>query len=109
MVLVPIFFNAKELVLLCKNQRVDHFKKLYIYINFSRDFAYIARDPVTDKHKCHVFRCHGNVSGRSITNALQAICNRVLDEMRKPKKDDGSVARPTSDLLRPPSRCRCCI
>ncbi|XP_057313063.1 uncharacterized protein LOC130654488 isoform X1 [Hydractinia symbiolongicarpus] len=70
----------------------------------SRDFAYIARDQSTGKHRCHMFRCHGNVSGRSITNALQAICNRVLDEKRRAKSRSESPSVRVSDLLKPPPK-----
>lgn len=69
-----------------------------------RDFAYIARDPATQKHKCHMFRCHGHVSGRSVTNALQAICTRVLGEIRKAKGRESPLVKPMSDLMRPPSK-----
>ncbi|KAK3744142.1 hypothetical protein QZH41_017960 [Actinostola sp. cb2023] len=48
-----------------------------------RDFAYVARDPNTSKHKCHMFRCHGNISGRAITTALHEMCNRILEEKKR--------------------------
>lgn len=71
----------------------------------TRDFAYIARHQSSGKHRCHMFRCHGHVSGRSITNALQAICNRVLDEKRRAKeRSDSPSVRSSSDLLKPPSK-----
>ena len=41
-----------------------------------RDFAYVARDCVTRKHMCHVFRCDG--LARHIANALRDICRRIL-------------------------------
>ncbi|XP_066920154.1 uncharacterized protein [Clytia hemisphaerica] len=69
-----------------------------------RDFAYIARDQTTQKHKCHMFRCHGHVSGRSVTNALQAICTRVLEEKKRAKERENSTVKPPSDLMRPPSK-----
>ena len=43
-----------------------------------RDFAYVARDCVTRKHMCHVFRCDG--LARHIANALRDICRRILAE-----------------------------
>eukprot|EP00794_Sanderia_malayensis_P007535 gene7535-8372_t len=67
-----------------------------------RDFAYIARDQKTNKHKCHMFRCHGNVSGRSITNTLHAICNRVLEEKRRAKEKNAKAQKTGSDLLNAP-------
>lgn len=70
-----------------------------------RDFAYIARDPATQKHKCHMFRCHGLVAGRAVTSALQAICKRVLEEKRKAKElENASSVQASSDLLKPPSK-----
>lgn len=71
----------------------------------TRDFAYIARDQTSGKHRCHMFRCHGHVSGRSITNGLQAICTRVLDEKRRAKeKADTPQVKGSSDLLKPPPK-----
>nr|XP_034836535.1 protein Fe65 homolog isoform X2 [Maniola hyperantus] len=43
-----------------------------------RDFAYVARDRVTRKHMCHVFRCEA--PARSIANALRDICKRIMIE-----------------------------
>ena len=68
-----------------------------------RDFAYIARDQTTGIHRCHAFRCHGHISGRSITNALQMICKRVLDEKQQ-TKGSGWGAVKTSNLSKQPSK-----
>ncbi|XP_045489409.1 protein Fe65 homolog isoform X2 [Pieris rapae] len=43
-----------------------------------RDFAYVARDRVTRKHMCHVFRCEA--PARSIANTLRDICKRIMIE-----------------------------
>jgi len=43
-----------------------------------RDFAYVARDCVTRKHMCHVFRCDG--LARHIAAALRDICKKILAE-----------------------------
>ncbi|XP_065669174.1 amyloid beta precursor protein binding family B member 2 isoform X2 [Hydra vulgaris] len=67
-----------------------------------RDFAYIARDQASGKHRCHMFRCHGELTGRSITNALQIICNRVLDEKRQTKEQIDCTK--TSNLFQAPSK-----
>ena len=54
-----------------------------------------------------MFRCHGQVSGRSVTNALQAICSRVLEEKkRKAKERENPATKPSSDLMRPPSKSK---
>ena len=37
-----------------------------------RDFAYVARDRITRKYLCHVFRCE--TPARTIANTLRDIC-----------------------------------
>ena len=49
-----------------------------------------------------MFRCHGNVSGRSIANALHTICNRVLEEKRRAKEKNSKAQKSASDLLNAP-------
>ena len=49
-----------------------------------------------------MFRCHGNVSGRSIANTLHIICNRVLEEKRKAKERSSKSQKQGSDLLNAP-------
>lgn len=41
-----------------------------------RDFAYVARDRVTRKHMCHVFRC--DIPARIIANTLRDICKKIM-------------------------------
>ncbi|XP_072039582.1 LOW QUALITY PROTEIN: uncharacterized protein [Amphiura filiformis] len=45
-----------------------------------RDFAYVARDKVTKRYKCHVFRC--DIPAKAIANALHEIC-AVMSERQK--------------------------
>ena len=45
---------------------------------FDRDFAYVARDRVSKKHKCHVFRC--DTPARQIANTLRDICKKIMLE-----------------------------
>ncbi|CAH3148912.1 unnamed protein product [Porites lobata] len=75
-----------------------------------RDFAYVARDPSTGKHKCHMFRCHGNISGRAITNALHDMCSKILEEKKKAQESNRktSLQKPWSDIINtpPPSSAR---
>lgn len=75
-----------------------------------RDFAYVARDPSTGKHKCHMFRCHGNISGRAITNALHDMCSKILEEKKKAQESGRkmSTQKPWSDIINtpPPSSAR---
>ncbi|XP_053872060.1 amyloid beta precursor protein binding family B member 1 isoform X3 [Malaclemys terrapin pileata] len=41
-----------------------------------RDFAYVARDPLTQMLKCHVFRCE--MPAKGIATSLQAVCSQML-------------------------------
>ena len=43
-----------------------------------RDFAYVARDRITRKYLCHVFRCE--TPARTIANTLRDICRYLLME-----------------------------
>nr|XP_042895771.1 protein Fe65 homolog isoform X1 [Parasteatoda tepidariorum]XP_042895772.1 protein Fe65 homolog isoform X1 [Parasteatoda tepidariorum] len=43
-----------------------------------RDFAYVARDRVTKKYMCHVFRC--DIPARIIANTLRDICKKIMIE-----------------------------
>ncbi|XP_068120093.1 amyloid beta precursor protein binding family B member 1 [Hyperolius riggenbachi] len=45
-----------------------------------RDFAYVARDKVTQLLKCHVFRC--DVPAKAIATGLHAVCSRIMAERR---------------------------
>lgn len=63
-------------------------------MNLYRDFAYVARDRVTRKHMCHVFRCEA--PARSIANALRDICKRIMIErslQAPPRPTDLPAAR----------------
>jgi len=62
-----------------------------------RDFAYVARDRMTRKHMCHVFRC--DTPARQIANTLRDICKKIMLErslregMQQPKI---GISRPTN-------------
>ncbi|GAB6031126.1 hypothetical protein CHUAL_007934 [Chamberlinius hualienensis] len=43
-----------------------------------RDFAYVARDRISRKHMCHVFRC--DTPARTIANTLRDICKKIMIE-----------------------------
>ncbi|XP_028405672.1 uncharacterized protein LOC114528243 [Dendronephthya gigantea] len=70
-----------------------------------KDFAYVARDQTTGKHKCHVFRCHGNISGRAIHNKLHEMCSKILAEKRRARENqqNGSTKQ-WSDILNTPPK-----
>lgn len=76
----------------------------FLSVSIFRDFAYVARDPSTGKHKCHMFRCHGNISGRAITNALHDMCSKILEEKKKAQESSRktSTQKPWSDIINTP-------
>ncbi|XP_043359891.1 amyloid-beta A4 precursor protein-binding family B member 1 isoform X2 [Dermochelys coriacea] len=41
-----------------------------------RDFAYVARDPLTQMLKCHVFRCE--TPAKRIATSLQGVCSQMM-------------------------------
>ena len=57
------------------------FHFFYFFFIFPRDFAYVARDKVTKRYKCHVFRC--DIPAKAIANALHEICAKVMSERQK--------------------------
>lgn len=68
--LCPIHFS---------NSIVSFFiKKSFCVCLHGRDFAYVARDRVTRRHMCHVFRC--DTPARTIANTLRDICKKIMIE-----------------------------
>ena len=57
-----------------------------------------------------MFRCHGNISGRAITNALHDMCSKILEEKKKAQESSRktSIQKPWSDIINtpPPSSAR---
>ncbi|XP_071989687.1 amyloid beta precursor protein binding family B member 1 isoform X2 [Engystomops pustulosus] len=45
-----------------------------------RDFAYVARDKLTQLLKCHVFRCEQ--PAKAIATGLHSVCSRIMAERR---------------------------
>ncbi|XP_063806841.1 amyloid beta precursor protein binding family B member 1 [Pseudophryne corroboree] len=45
-----------------------------------RDFAYVARDKLTQLLKCHVFRCE--TPAKAIATGLHGVCSRIMAERR---------------------------
>ncbi|KAF0299244.1 Protein Fe65 [Amphibalanus amphitrite] len=58
-----------------------------------KDFAYVARDRVTRKHMCHVFRC--DTPARVISNTLRDICKKIMIE-RSLAQGAGRLSEPVS-------------
>ncbi|XP_073420060.1 amyloid beta precursor protein binding family B member 1-like isoform X1 [Dendrobates tinctorius] len=48
-----------------------------------RDFAYVARDKLTQLLKCHVFRCE--MPAKAIATGLHGVCSRIMAERRSTK------------------------
>ena len=57
---------------------VFHQKIFLCCVCTGRDFAYVARDRVTRRHMCHVFRC--DTPARTIANTLRDICKKIMIE-----------------------------
>ncbi|CAB4024563.1 amyloid beta A4 precursor -binding family B member 2-like, partial [Paramuricea clavata] len=70
-----------------------------------KHFAYVARDQFTGKHKCHLFRCHGNFSGRYINYNLHEMANRILEERRRARENQqNDSTKQWSDILNTPPK-----
>ena len=82
----------------------SRFKILIPSLFLNRDFAYVARDQATSKHRCHVFRCHGNISGRAIHNKLHETCNKILAEKKKTRENQNGSTRQWSDIINTPPK-----
>lgn len=61
-----------------------------------RDFAYVARDNLTQVLKCHVFRCDS--PAKNIATSLHEMCSKIMNE-RKAARPGGS--RLSCDLNKP--------
>lgn len=61
-----------------------------------RDFAYVARDNLTQVLKCHVFRCDS--PAKNIATSLHEMCSKIMNE-RKPSKP--GLSRQNSDTYDP--------
>lgn len=60
------------------NQAIHSIRVWGVGRDNGRDFAYVARDKVTRKHMCHVFRC--DTPARTIANTLRDICKKIMIE-----------------------------
>lgn len=74
-------FHCLDITRLCKcDQQVSaaEYKNIKIWplLNFTlRDFAYVARDNLTQVLKCHVFRCDS--PAKNIATSLHEMCSKV--------------------------------
>jgi len=53
---------------------------IFVYYLCCSDFAYVARDPSTRIHRCHVFRCE--IPAKQIASTLKEICTRLAKERK---------------------------
>ncbi|XP_031719555.1 amyloid-beta A4 precursor protein-binding family B member 1 isoform X2 [Anarrhichthys ocellatus] len=61
-----------------------------------RDFAYVARDNLTQVLKCHVFRCDS--PAKNIATSLHEMCSKIMTERKATKP---GVSRLSSDVVIP--------
>ncbi|NXC36283.1 APBB1 protein, partial [Campylorhamphus procurvoides] len=66
----------------------------------SRDFAYVARDPLTQVLKCHVFRCEGPAS--AIATGLHQVCAQLTEERRSARAAANGLGTEPPRLGEPP-------
>ncbi|XP_065838168.1 amyloid beta precursor protein binding family B member 2-like [Oscarella lobularis] len=60
-------------------------------------FAFVARDRVTQKHRCHVFLC--SALGKTVAGALGDVCSQVIRERQDRKRvESGHVQRKLTKL-----------
>ncbi|XP_037762632.1 amyloid-beta A4 precursor protein-binding family B member 1 isoform X1 [Chelonia mydas] len=55
-----------------------------------RDFAYVARDPLTQMLKCHVFRCE--TPAKRIATSLQGVCSQMMAQRQSTRALVNSLA-----------------
>ncbi|XP_074810023.1 amyloid beta precursor protein binding family B member 1 isoform X2 [Natator depressus] len=55
-----------------------------------RDFAYVARDPLTQMLKCHVFRCE--TPAKRIATSLQGVCSQMMAQQQSTRALVNSLA-----------------
>ncbi|VDM96449.1 unnamed protein product [Thelazia callipaeda] len=62
------------------SERMQHIRVWGVGRDNGRDFAYVARDRVSRRFMCHVFRC--DTPARNIANTLRDICKRLMLQQR---------------------------
>lgn len=65
-----------------------------------RDFAYVARDPLTQMLKCHVFRCE--TPAKHIATSLQAVCSQMLEQRQSSRALVSSLALEQAGMVEIP-------
>ncbi|NXK01186.1 APBB1 protein, partial [Corythaixoides concolor] len=65
-----------------------------------RDFAYVARDPLTQMLKCHVFRCES--PAKNIATSLHEVCSQIMVERRSARALANGLSMDSSRLVEIP-------
>ncbi|KAH1185443.1 hypothetical protein KIL84_018192 [Mauremys mutica] len=65
-----------------------------------RDFAYVARDPLTQMLKCHIFRCE--TPAKRIATSLQAVCSQMLEQRQSSRALVSSLALEQAGMVEIP-------
>ncbi|OXB54400.1 hypothetical protein ASZ78_013848 [Callipepla squamata] len=65
-----------------------------------RDFAYVARDQLTQMLKCHVFRCEG--PAKDIATSLHEVCSQIMMERRSARALANGLSMDASRMVEIP-------
>ncbi|XP_065483074.1 amyloid beta precursor protein binding family B member 1 [Caloenas nicobarica] len=65
-----------------------------------RDFAFVARDPLTQMLKCHVFRCES--PARNIASSLHDVCAQIMVERRSARGGPNGLSTDPARLVEIP-------
>ncbi|XP_065690465.1 amyloid beta precursor protein binding family B member 1 isoform X2 [Patagioenas fasciata] len=65
-----------------------------------RDFAFVARDPLTQMLKCHVFRCES--PARNIASSLHEVCAQIMVERRSARGGPNGLSTDPARLVEIP-------
>ncbi|KAM6213518.1 amyloid beta precursor protein binding family B member 1 [Sarcoramphus papa] len=65
-----------------------------------RDFAYVARDQLTQMLKCHVFRCES--PAKNIATSLHEVCSQIMVERRSARALANGLCMDSSRLVEIP-------
>ncbi|XP_074716801.1 amyloid beta precursor protein binding family B member 1 isoform X2 [Strix uralensis] len=65
-----------------------------------RDFAYVARDQLTQMLKCHVFRCES--PAKNVATSLHEVCSQIMAERRSTRVGANGLCTDPSRLVEIP-------
>ncbi|KAM6140423.1 LOW QUALITY PROTEIN: amyloid beta precursor protein binding family B member 1 [Pterocles gutturalis] len=67
-----------------------------------RDFAFVARDPLTQELRCHVFRCETPAS--AVASALHCLCTQMMEERQRSRGPANGLCTPPGRLVETPGQ-----